>query len=306
MITAICLNPCFDKTVSVDAMEVGAVNRVRDMRTDPGGKGANVAVVLTRLGAQARCLGLAGDIGAARYEEMLTEAGVLHGFLHVPGEIRTNLKVVSLDGRDCTEINEPGPCVNSRLFTDLMRLVRDNCGGDSFLVLTGSLPPGCPVDTYAQLVKVLPVPCVVDASGETLRHSLEARPFLVKPNRSELCSAVGRELNGLGEIEEAARALMAQGARNVLVSLGADGALLVTADRTWHAPGIRVKVSSTVGAGDAMTAGFVAGYVETGDFAEAFRRGVAAGTASVMTDGTQLIRREDYDALLKRVSVREV
>lgn len=306
MITAICLNPSFDKTVVVDAMEIGAVNRVRDMRTDPGGKGTNVANVLTKLGAQARCLGLAGDIGAERYEEMLTAAGVLHGFLHVPGEIRTNLKIVSLDGKDCTEVNEPGPCVNGRLFTDLMRLVRDNCGQDDFLVLTGSLPPGCPEDTYARLVRVLPVPCVVDASGETLRHSLEARPFLVKPNRAELCCAVGTNLATLDEIETAARKLMDEGAQNVLVSLGGDGALLVTADRVWHAPGIPVKVSSTVGAGDAMTAGFVAGYVETGDFEEAFRRGVAAGTASVMTDGTQLIRRDDYDALLEQVSIREV
>ena len=306
MITAICLNPCFDKTVEVDAMAIGAVHRVRSLRTDPGGKGANVANVLTRLGAQARCLGLAGEIGAARYEAMLAEAGVVHGFLHGPGEIRTNLKIVSLDGGDVTEINEPGPCVDEKLLTSLLRLVRDNCGGDDFLVLTGSLPPGCPDDTYARLVRVLPVPAVVDASGDTLRTSLAARPFLVKPNRHELCSAVGRDLATLDEIADAARELMQAGAQNVLVSLGGDGALLVTPDRVWHAPGIRVRVSSTVGAGDAMTAGFVAGYVETGDFVESFRRGVAAGTASVITDGTQLIRRDDYDALLERVSIREV
>ncbi|MBR5345682.1 MAG: 1-phosphofructokinase [Clostridia bacterium] len=306
MITAICLNPSFDKTVVVDAMSVGAVHRVRSMRTDPGGKGANVANVLTKLGAQARCLGLAGEASAARYESMLSEAGVLHGFLHVPGEIRTNLKIISLDGRECTEINEPGPCVDGKRLTDFLKLVRDNCGNDDFLVLTGSLPPCCADDTYARLVRVLPVPCVVDASGATLRTSLAAKPFLVKPNRAELCSAVGRKLEGLADVEAAARELIHAGAENVLVSLGAEGAMLVTKDKAWHAPGIRVKVSSTVGAGDAMTAGFVAGYVETGDYVEAFRRGIAAGTASVMTDGTQLIRREDYDALLERVSIREV
>ncbi len=306
MITAICLNPCFDKTVTVDAMAAGTVHRVRSQRTDPGGKGANVANVLTRLGAQARCLGLAGEIGAVRYEAMLKKAGVACAFLHGPGEIRTNLKIVSLDGGDVTEINEPGPCVDEKLLISLLRLVRDNCGGDDFLVLTGSLPPGCPDDTYARLVRVLPVPCVVDASGETLRTSLAARPFLVKPNRSELCCAVGRKLATTAEVEAAARELMAAGAQNVLVSLGGDGAMLVTRDKVWLAPGIPVRVSCTVGAGDAMTAGFVAGYVETGDLREAFRRGVAAGTASVMTDGTQLIRREDYDALLSRVSIREV
>ncbi len=306
MITTICLNPCFDKTVTVDAMTVGGLHRVRSMRTDPGGKGANVATVLARLGAPVRCLGLAGEHGAAEYEGLLEHAGVPQGFLHVAGEVRTNLKIVSLDGSEVTEINEPGPEIPEKRLNDLLRMVRDNCGGDDFLVLTGSLPPGCADDTYARLVRALNVPAVVDASGKSLRASLAAQPFLVKPNRAELCEAVGHRLEDLGAVRAAAHDLMAAGAQHVLVSLGADGALLVTPDRVWHAEGLKVRVSSTVGAGDAMTAGFVAGYVETGDFAEAFRRGVAAGTASVMTDGTQLIRVEDYQALLDKVKIREV
>ncbi|MBR4459230.1 MAG: 1-phosphofructokinase [Clostridia bacterium] len=306
MITTICLNPCFDKTVTVDAMTVGGLHRVRTMRTDPGGKGANVANVLSRLGAPVRCLGLAGEQGAKAYEDLLEKAGVPQGFLHVCGEVRTNLKIVSLDGSEVTEINEPGPMIPEKRLNDLLKVVRENCGGDDFLVLTGSLPPGCADDTYARLVRALNVPAVVDASGKSLRASLAARPFLVKPNKAELCEAVGRKLEDLGAVERAARELMAAGARHVLVSLGAEGALLVTPDKVWHADGLKVKVSSTVGAGDAMTAGFVAGFVETGDFVEAFRRGVAAGTASVMTDGTQLIRLEDYEALLGRVTIREV
>ena len=306
MITTICLNPCFDKTVSVDAMCVGGVHRVRSMRTDPGGKGANVANVLVRLGAPARCLGLAGQQGAAAYEQLMEKAGVPQGFLHVPGEVRTNLKIVSLDGSEVTEINEPGPAISEKTLNELLRVVRENCGEDDFLVLTGSLPPGCPDDTYARLVRALSVPAVVDASGKSLRASLAAHPFLVKPNRAELCEAVGHRLDSLREVETAARSLMEAGAQHVLVSLGAEGALLVTPEKVWHADGLKVKVSSTVGAGDAMTAGFVAGFVETGDFVEAFRRGVAAGTASVITDGTQLVRPEDYQALLGRVTIREV
>ena len=306
MITTICLNPCFDKTVTVDAMTVGGLHRVRTMRTDPGGKGANVANVLSRLGAPVRCLGLAGEQGAKVYEDLLEKAGVPQGFLHVCGEVRTNLKIVSLDGSEVTEINEPGPMIPEKRLNDLLKVVRENCGGDDFLVLTGSLPLGCADDTYARLVRALNVPAVVDASGKSLRASLAARPFLVKPNKAELCEAVGRKLEDLGAVERAARELMDAGAQHVLVSLGAEGALLVTPEKVWHADGLKVKVSSTVGAGDAMTAGFVAGFVETGDFVEAFRRGVAAGTASVMTDGTQLIRLEDYEALLGRVTIREV
>ena len=128
----------------------------------------------------------------------------------------------------------------------------------------------------------------------------------MKPNRAELAGALQRPMKTLKDVEAGAGELMAQGAHNVLVSLGADGALLATQGRMWHAAGLKVKVSCTVGAGDAMVAGFVAGYVATGDLREAFRQGMAAGTASVMTDGTQLIRREDYDALLDKVEIREV
>ena len=306
MITTLCLNPSFDKTVEVDAMTVGGLHRVRRLRTDPGGKGSNVAAVLVRLGAQTRCLGLAGENGAAQYEAMLDQIGVPHGFLHMPGQVRTNLKIVSLDGAEVTEINEPGPEVNIKLLDSLIRLARDNCRGDDFIILTGSLPPGCSHDTYARVMRALPVPCVLDASGETLRQSLKATPFLVKPNLQELSDQAGRPLKTREEIREAAHRMIAAGARNVLVSMGAGGALLVNPAGALFSPGLRVPVSSTVGAGDAMTAGFVAGFVETGSFREAMRRGMAAGAASVMTDGTQLIRREDYDALLGKVEIQEV
>ena len=284
MITTLCLNPSFDKTVEVDAMSVGGVHRVRSLRTDPGGKGSNVAAVLIRLGAQARCLGLAGEEGAVQYETMLGQLGVPHGFLHMPGAVRTNLKIVSLDGAEVTEINEPGPKVNSKLLESLIRLTRDNCRDDDFIILTGSLPPGCSHDTYAKLMRALPVPCVLDASGETLRVSLAASPFLVKPNLQELQGQAGRKLEDLEEIRAAALKMIDAGARNVLVSMGSRGALLVNPAGALFSPGLHVPVSSTVGAGDAMTAGFVAGFVETGSFGEALRRGMAAGAASVMTD----------------------
>ena len=122
---------------------------------------------------------------------------------------------------------------------------------------------------------------------------------------AELCEAVGKRLHTHEEIHAAALALIREGARNVLVTMGGDGAMLVNPGGTLTAPGLKVPVSSTVGAGDALTAGFVAGFAETGDFREAMRRGMAAGAASVMTDGTQLIRREDYDRLIDRVEIRE-
>ena len=306
MISALCLNPSFDKTVVVDTLRVGKVNRVHSVRTDTGGKGTNVAIVLHRLGIPVRCLGLAGEDGAARYEQMLEQVGVPHGFLYIAGSLRTNLKVVSLDGVEVTEINEPGPIVDERRLKSFLKLVKDNCRGDEFLILTGSLPPGCGSDTYARLMRLLPIPCILDTSGDALRDSLEASPFLVKPNRQELENISGRTLRSLDEVHRAALELIDIGARNVLVSLGGEGAMLVNQNGALYAPGLKVNVSSTVGAGDAMTAGFVAGFSQTGDFRESLRRGMAAGAASVMTDGTQLIRLEDYQALLNRVVIEEV
>ncbi len=306
MISALCLNPSFDKTVEVDTMRVGKINRVRSVRTDTGGKGTNVAIVLHRLGIPVRCLGLAGEDGAAQYEQRLEKIGVPHGFLHIAGTLRTNLKVVSHDGQDVTEFNEPGPTVDEQRLKSFLKLVKDNCRGDEMLVLTGSLPPGCGSDTYARLMRLLPIPSILDTSGEALWNSLEASPFLVKPNRQELEQVSGKALPTLEEVRHAALRLIDAGARNVLVSLGSDGAMLVNLSGALYSPGLKVKVSSTVGAGDAMTAGFVAGFNQTGDFREALRRGMAAGTASVMTDGTQLIRLEDYEALLDRVTIQEV
>lgn len=306
MISALSLNPSFDKTVEVDSMRIGHLNRVKSSRTDPGGKGTNVAIVLHRLGIPVRCLGLAGEDGVAQYERMLGELGVPHGFLHIPGAVRTNLKVVSLDGQEVTEINEPGPAVDEKRLKAFLKLVKDNCRGDEMLILTGSLPPGCGTDTYARLMRLLPIPCVLDTTRKTLTDSLEASPFLVKPNRVELEEVIGRRLPTLAEIRRAALQLIDAGARNVLVSLGGEGAMLVNPSGALYSPGLKVKVSSTVGAGDALTAGFVAGFAQTGDFREALRRGMAAGAASVMTDGTQLIRLEDYETLLDRVEIQEV
>ncbi|MBQ7305421.1 MAG: 1-phosphofructokinase [Clostridia bacterium] len=307
MITSICMNPSFDKTVEVPALEVGEVNRIRTSRTDMGGKGINVAVVAQRLGLNCQCLGVMGEDGADRLQAMLNKEGMKNAFLTVPGSVRTNTKIVSLDGKGVTELNEPGAPMNEEQLKAFFDLAREKTAGSRYAVLTGSLPPGCPVGTYRDLMRALEgVNCILDVGGKELELGAEAHPFLIKPNLSELEATLGLELRTLRSIRDAALIFLRKGVQHVIVSMGSMGAMYVSKEKTLFAPALRVEAKSTVGAGDAMVGGLLKGLEVEGDMAHAFRYGVAAGAASVMTEGTQLIVPEDFDNLLGQVKVQEV
>ncbi len=306
MIATICMNPSFDRTVTVDSLTIGGTNRVRSARTDVGGKGVNVARVLTRLGLDALCLGLVGRENGDAFLKLLEEERIRSRFLRMPGSVRTNTKVVSLSGLPVTELNEPGPAAPQEDVAAFMALAARETAGAAWCVLTGSLPGGCGAACYRDLMRCMPrVRCMLDVSGEALLMGLEAHPFLVKPNQDELRQTLGRPMESHQAITEGARELIRRGAGNVLVSMGGEGAMLVTPERVLYAPSVPVEVHSTVGAGDAMVGGLLYGLQKTGSLEEALRYGVAAGTASVMTEGTQLIRPGDFEALLPRVQIQE-
>ncbi|MGN0745333.1 MAG: 1-phosphofructokinase [Aristaeellaceae bacterium] len=307
MITAVCMNPAFDRTVTVDALIPGQVNRIRQARTDMGGKGVNVAVVARRLGLEAQCVGCMGEEGAERFAAMMDREGLPHRFLTVPGALRTNTKVVSLDGSGVTELNEPGAALTADTLEQFFRLAKEAAGHSGMAVVTGSLPPGCPEGTYRTLMRRMGIPCILDVGGRELLLGAEAGPLLVKPNLHELEAALGERLPTRAEVVRGARRLLAMGARNVLVSMGGDGAVMVTPERAWYAPPVKVEVQSTVGAGDAMVGGVLMGLMEKpGDMRHALAWGTAAGAASVMTEGTQLVRPEDVAPLMARVQIQEV
>lgn len=307
MITSICMNPSFDKTVEVDALTLGEVNRIRTTRTDMGGKGINVAVVAQRLRLNSRCVGVMGEDGAQRLQEMLDREGIEHAFLTVPGSVRTNTKIVSRDGKGVTELNEPGAAMNAEQLKAFFDLAREKAASSRYTVLTGSLPPGCPLGTYRDLMLALEgTACILDVGGKELELGAEAHPFLIKPNLSELENTLGLELRTLRSIRDAALIFLRKGVQHVVVSMGSMGAMYVSREKTLFAPALRVEARSTVGAGDAMVGGLLKGLEVEGDMARAFRYGVAAGAASVMTEGTQLIVPEDFENLLGQVKVQEV
>ncbi len=308
MITTICLNPCFDKTVNVERLYPGQVNRIRDARVDLGGKGINVAVVASRLGLDVQCLGIMGENGSAELTSMMDREGLKHRFMTVPGHVRTNLKVYSMDGQGVTELNEPGTPLNEELLDRFTEIAEEYTADSDIIVLTGSLPPGCPEGTYRDLMTALEgKKCILDTEGKELELAAKgAHPFLIKPNLREMEATLGIELRTMRAIRDASLLFLRLGVKHSVVSMGAMGAMYIAEDKTLFAPALRVETKSTVGAGDAMIGGMLLGYEIEKDMAKAFRYGIAAGAASVMTEGTQLIVRSDFENLLDQVRIQEV
>ena len=293
MLACVCLNPSFDRTVSLCSFTAGDVNRVLSARQDVGGKGINVAITARRLGIASCVLGCAGKNGIDAVRRKLDGEQEAHVFLPVDGDVRTNMKIVPQDGTGVTELNEPGAPVNAanqRAFSDLLA---EKTTAGQYVVLTGSLPPECPPEYYRDLMLSLPERLfVLDVSGAALMAGLAA--------------AMNRPLPTMADVHQAALELLEMGAQNVLVSLGGEGALWVSESGAMVAPAIPVRVKSTFGPGGAMVGGVMAGLEKTGDVRHALAYGAAAGCASVMTEGTQLIRPDDFAALLPQVQIQDV
>jgi len=308
-ITTVALNPAIDRTLIVPGFAAGATNRVAAARVDPGGKGINVARAAQALGARVQVLGFLGSENAELILKSLTQAQVAHDFLMVPGETRTNLKIVEPGTGQLTELNERGFTVDEGQVRELMRLVERRLPDTAVLVLTGSLPAGVPDTVYRDLVALARrsgVPAILDADGEPMRRAMAARPTVIKPNQGEAERLLGRRLASPDAVVDGARELLGRGPEIVVVSCGGDGAALVTPERAWWATPPAIRPGSTVGAGDSMVAGLAVALTRGLSLPEALRLATAAGAATASLEGTQLCTREAVAELLPRVRVAEV
>lgn len=286
MVYTVTFNPALDYVVRVDGFQVGEVNRTSREEIQLGGKGINVSTVLSHLGVDNVALGfLAGFTGQA-LEEGLRREGIRTDFIWLDqGLTRINVKIKADQE---SEINGQGPNIDAaaldRLFQKLDKLERDDV-----LIVSGSVPSTLPGDIYERILARLEgrgIHFVVDATRDLLCNVLPYHPFLIKPNNLELGEIFGRTLNTDEEIRECAAQLQQRGARNVLVSMAGDGSLLVDETGGCHRLGVpKGQVRNSVGAGDSMVAGFVAGWLKTGDYAYAQRLGAAAGSATAFSDG---------------------
>ena len=282
MIYTLTLNPSLDYFAKTDSFSIGKTNRTRDEYILPGGKGLNVSVLLSRLGESTTALGFTGGFTGAELVRLLEKENINCDFGVADGNTRINVK---LKGSDITEFNGSGVSLKNEDISALKNKISRLNEGD-WLCLSGSIPKGCSADIYSLLASSVKsgVKVVIDASGEPLRAALSAKPFLIKPNIDELGELFGVEISTQKEIEHYAKALREMGAKNVLVSLGGDGAFLLDMNGNTHfVPAPKGKVLNTVAAGDSMIAGFIHRYTKTADFADSLKFSVAAGSATAFS-----------------------
>lgn len=297
MICTLTLNPSLDYIVTVDHFQVGVTNRTSDDFILPGGKGINVSIVLQNMGLENQAYGfLAGFTGRA-LESMVEKAGIRAEFLWVEkGDTRINVKLRSDQE---TEINGRGPQITEADVEKLLVKLDTLQAGDT-LIISGAIPASLPQTLYRDILERLQgrgIRIVVDATRELLLNVLPLHPFLIKPNQHELEEMFDVRLETLEDIEACARKLQEKGACNVLVSMGGDGALLLDENgRRHYAPAPKGTLKNSVGAGDSMVAGFMTGYLNTGDYGTAFKTGVCTGSASAFSD--LLATREEVEALM--------
>ncbi len=306
MITAVSLNPSIDRTIKIKQFTYGGMNRAVSTRNDASGKAVNVAITAARLDVATECVGFLYKENGRTVENRLLQAGTVCDFLWLEGRVRTNIKLLDESTGKVTEINEAGETVTEDKLEKVLALICDHAVDSDYLVLNGSLPPGCPPDFYKTIIEQvdgLSCRCVLDAEGERFTEGLKAHPFLIKPNMYELEIAIGDKIGSFEDAKRAACSFVKKGVQNVVVSMGDKGAMLVNEDGILYADKLDVHIASTVGAGDAMVAGLVTGFLGEKSYEEILAMGMAAGTASCMTEGTQLMERETYNKLLGMVKV---
>ena len=287
MIYTVTLNPAIDCLLTVDALQPGHIHRSREEQVVWGGKGINVSQTLQSLGVPSVALGFTAGFTGQALRQGLEAEGLATDFIQLAaGLTRINVKIRAAEE---TDVNAAGPVISEEERLALLEKMDALQAGD-WLVLSGSIPPSLPKTMYAELLQRVQgrgVISAVDTAGEALRQTLPLQPFLIKPNRQELEELFSESIRTEEDVVRYARRLQQEGARHILVSMGAQGALLCEEDGTVHRIGtLKGTVVHTSGAGDAMLAGFLAGYQATGDTAYALRLGTAAGAAAAFSAGT--------------------
>lgn len=302
----VTFNPAIDQTVTVDRLIVGEVHRARSVRQNAGGKGVNVASCLADWGMPVAAYGLLGSDNAAAFDALFAAKAIEDRFIRIAGATRVNLKLVDVTGT--TDINLDGIAVDAGRAEMVGATICEAAREGDLVVLAGSLPPGCPPDSYVTLVaRLRAAGCrvVLDTSGLPLKCALTADvlPDVVKPNRDELAQVLGRPLPDLAALSEATSELHARGVSLVVVSMGEEGALFLSAEGAATARLPIAQVASTVGAGDAMVAGIVAALGEGADLERTARLATAFAVAKLGMAGPNLPDLPTVHALAEEVSV---
>lgn len=302
MIYTVTLNPSLDYIVEMDDITLGALNRSKNEAIFPGGKGINVSQVLKTFETPNQALGFVGGFTGDYIETFLHSLDIQTDFIRVNEQTRINVKVKT---EQETEINAKGPTITTENYLALKDKIRELTHEDT-LILAGSIPSSLSTTTYEELAKICRktgAQFVVDAEGDLLKNVLPHKPFLIKPNHHELGDLFKVTITNCEEVIPYGKELLNMGAENVIVSLAGEGAVFMNQDQVYVSTVPKGVVKGSVGAGDSMVAGFMAMYEKTHSFEEAFRYGVAAGSATAFSTG--LCTREKIESLLPEVRIEK-
>lgn len=305
MIYTVTLNPSIDYVIKVDKMTTGNINRVNEEHVYPGGKGINVTRILKSLDNDNIALGFVSGFTGDYIINSLQELNLKSDFIKVKeGFTRINVKVKS---EEETEINGQGPKISEEELNQFYKVIDKLVDGD-ILILSGSIPSCLDERLYESIMKKVEdrdIKVIVDATKNLLLNVLKYKPFLIKPNNHELAEMFNVELNSTEDVVFYARKLKEMGAQNVLISMGKDGALLVTEnDEVFASSVAKGEVINSVGAGDSMVAGFIAGYLKSNSYEEALRLGAASGGATAFS--SDLATREFIDKLVDEIKIEKI
>ena len=309
MIITVSMNPAIDKTVEIEALQPGGLNRIQKVEYDAGGKGINVSKTICELGGESIATGFLGGNAGKTIENVLNEKKIRNDFIWVEGETRTNTKVFEKSGA-VTELNEPGPVITEGQIQELLEKLKGYAGENVLFILAGSIPAGVDKHIYEKIIRTVHekgAKVLLDADGELFRNSLAAGPDIIKPNRVELEEYAGIDYRASDEeLLGLARELRNKGIETVAVSMGKSGAMLVMPNGDVRCPALSVKAHSTVGAGDAMVAALAYSWDNRLSGEETIRLCMATSAGAVTTVGTKPPTKELIEELKKQVMIEKI
>lgn len=309
MIITVTMNPAIDKTVDIEHLERGGLNRITHVEQDAGGKGINVSKTISKLGGESIAIGFVAGNAGQIIENVMNEWGIKNDFIQISGETRTNTKVFEPTG-ELTELNEPGPVAEEKDVQALLDKLESYAKEDTLFVLAGSIPRGVEKDIYYQIIERVHkkgAKVLLDADGELFTKALEAGPDMIKPNRVELEQYAGIDyVASEQELLEIARKMMEKGIDTVAVSMGKSGAIFLKEDYQVRCPGLKVKAHSTVGAGDAMVAALSYSWDQKMSSEDTVKMCMAVSAGAVTTIGTKPPTRDVVDSLIEQVKIETI
>ncbi|MFO8019800.1 MAG: 1-phosphofructokinase [Promethearchaeia archaeon] len=308
MIYTVTLNPAVDRTIELDGIKLGDLNRVKSTRLDAGGKGINVSRVIHSLNGESIALGFLGGKNGGYILNEIKEMGISEEFIRIKDSTRMNIKALDTQTQQVTEFNEQGPFIQESELKELKILLAKKVKKEDFIVFSGSVPQNLSNSIYRNLIEVVPegAKVILDAAGSVLQEGIKVNPYLIKPNFHEFCRLTDIKSEEISELLKAANHLKRKGPQTILLSMGEKGALYFGLGENFKIKPIDVEVKSTIGAGDALIAGFTYALFKNCSLQQALIKATACAAASISMEGTQPGSRNLVKSLESKVQIEKI